>query len=292
MITGAQQIYCRYIQKEESSTRVALSRKCPALLPCILYIKITTRFLRYSLNPEYFLEHRNIGRCTNITDHSAPLFRKFNARELDEAKIENIRLALQKIDGLVIPPGKVFSFWKYVGKPTIKRGFKNGLILSDGSLREGVGGGLCQLSNFLAYMFACSECVFIERKHHSRDVFPDSGRNIPFASGATVFYNLIDLRVANTTKYPIRVSLRMTGTQLRGSLSTSHTLDTTVKLEERNACFIQSKKSKKTYRCNQIYRVVYAKGTRQKLAENILWTNVARVMYSDAAIHEEIITIN
>jgi vancomycin resistance protein VanW len=139
-------------------------------------------------------------------------------------------------------------------------------------------------------MFACTECSFIERKHHSRDVFPDSGRNIPFASGATVFYNLIDLKIKNTTNTPIKINLRTTSTQLRGSLSSVNKKDSYIKIEEKNPCFIKSKNTGLVYRCNQIYKVFYTKENNKKIKEENLWTNVARVIYDERLIKDKIIT--
>jgi len=270
----------REIEFMEKSKKVALTRRFPALLPFVLESKRLARSVRYGIDPKFRLNKKgNISRWFNLAEHSSPLYRKFNRRDLDEGKIENIKIALTKLDGIIIPPGKVFSFWKFVGRPSKKKGFKNGLVLSDGKLKEDIGGGLCQLSNLIAYMFACTECEFIERKHHSRDVFPDSGRTVPFASGATIFFNLIDLKVKNTYSFPIRLNLRTTDTQLRGSLSSPVQLDYFVKLEEKKTGFVRSPKTGKIYRCNELARVYYAKKTKEKLKEQVLWINIAQVMY-------------
>lgn len=282
-------IFFDQIRKKENDKRVAISKKYKFLLPIILN---TRRFLNwsiYTLNPNFDLNNKqDTSKWLNLAEHSSPLYRKFNKVELDEGKIENIKIAIQKLNGLVIPPGKTFSLWKHIGKPNEKRGFKKGLVLSDGKLKEDIGGGLCQLSNLIAYMFACTECEFIEREHHSRDVFPDSGRIIPFASGATVFYNLIDLKVKNNYSFPIKINLHVTDTQLRGSLSSTSHLDYFIKLEERNQNFIKSVKSGIVYRCNELYRVFYQKNTKEKIKEKLLWRNTAKVVYDHELIKEEI----
>lgn len=184
--------YTKEIKALEANTRTAITKRYPILLPYILGTKRLLRTAKYRFDPRYDLRKQHQTTGFNLAEHSSPLFRKFNKRELDESKIANINIAIKNLDGITIPPGKVFSFWKAVGKPTQRRGFQKGLVLSGGELKEDTGGGLCQLSNLIAYMFAATECTFIERKHHSRDVFPDSNRAVPFASGATVFYNLIE----------------------------------------------------------------------------------------------------
>jgi hypothetical protein len=64
----------------------------------------------------------------------------------------NLQLAIQHIDGLLVKPGQVFSFWDLVGNPTQHRSFKLGMTLQNGCVKTGYGGGLCQLSNWLYWM--------------------------------------------------------------------------------------------------------------------------------------------
>ncbi|MDQ5957650.1 MAG: vancomycin resistance protein VanW [Patescibacteria group bacterium] len=276
------------ILKIESSRRKAVTKQFPFLLTPVLEIKRFLIKLETSL-PKYKLKKEiNSSKLYNITEHSSPLYRKYNKRELDEGKIHNIKIAIEKLDGLIIEPDKVFSFWKYVGRSNERRGFKKGLVLSDGKLLEDYGGGLCQLSNLLAYMFACTECDFHERKHHSRDVFPDSGRTIPFASGATVFFNLIDLKVKNTYSFPIKINLRITGTQLRGSISSTEKIDYKIKITEKESLFCKSARSGIVYRYNKLFRSYYKKNTNDKIKEVLLWENIARVIYDESLIQNKI----
>jgi vancomycin resistance protein VanW len=281
------EIYYEQIRNIESNTRTALTKKCPILLPVILESRRLVRKLYYNLDCRFKCEKNCPLPQFNLTEHSSPLFRKFNDRGFDERKVVNINLAIKNLNGLVIPPGKVFSFWKYVGKPTQKKGYKSGLVLSDGQLKEDIGGGLCQLSNLLAYMFACTDCLFVERKHHSRDVFPDSGRTIPFASGATVFFNLIDLKIKNTYQFPIKINLRTTDTQLRGSISAPERLEYSIKIKEVDSAFIKSS-SKKVYRCNTLDRVYFEKNSNRQIKQKTLWTNIAQVMYDESKIRGQI----
>ena len=276
----------------EKSKRVSLTKKHPALLPMVLGAKRFIKSSKYNLNPKFKNSKIKKQDWFNISEHSSPLYRKFNKRELDEGKIENIRLAIKNLDGLVIQPGEIFSFWKHVGRPSNERGFKKGLVLVDGKMAEDFGGGLCQLSNLLAYLFACTECKFLERKHHSRDVFPDSGRSVPFASGATVFFNLIDLKIKNTYDFPIQINLRTTETQLRGSLSSPNKIDYYIKIEEKENAFIKSERTNDIYRCNKLYRVYYEKNSKNFIKQNLLWTNVAKVVYEESNIKNDIFSLN
>jgi vancomycin resistance protein VanW len=134
--------------------------------------------------------------------HKTPLLRKLcNVdMQLQYNKITNLQLAGKTINGLVLKPGEVFSFWKRVGKPTSRKGYLEGLVLCNGRFYPGTGGGLCQLSNLIYWMTLHSPLTVTERWRHNYDVFPDSNRTQPFGSGATVSYNYIDLQIQNNTE--------------------------------------------------------------------------------------------
>jgi len=61
-------------------------------------------------------------------------------------KIKNLKIATQKINGLVIESGQMFSYWRQIGKTTKRKGYVEGMILHNGTVKAGIGGGLCQLS--------------------------------------------------------------------------------------------------------------------------------------------------
>jgi vancomycin resistance protein VanW len=134
--------------------------------------------------------------------HQTPLLRKLSQvdMQLQYNKITNLQLAGQTMNGLILKPGEVFSFWKLVGKPTKRKGYLKGMVLCNGRFDPGTGGGLCQLSNLIYWMTLHTPLTVTERWRHNYDVFPDSNRTQPFGSGATVSYNYIDLQIQNNTE--------------------------------------------------------------------------------------------
>jgi len=106
-------------------------------------------------------------------------------------KVENLRIAARALDGLVMPAGAMFSFWRQVGPPTALRGFVAGRMLREGCMVPAIGGGLCQLSNALYDVALQAGCRIVERHAHSR-VVPGSAA----AQGrdATVAWNYVDFR--------------------------------------------------------------------------------------------------
>ena len=150
--------------------------------------------------------------------HKTPLLRKLKDVEmyLQYNKIKNLKIAIKKLDGVVICPGQTFSYWKLIGKPTKRKGYLEGMILQNGSFRPGTGGGLCQMSNLIYWMTIHTPLTVTERHRHAYDVFPDSNRTQPFGSGATCFYNYGDLMIRNDTNQNFQLKLEVTESDLKG----------------------------------------------------------------------------
>nr|WP_040740760.1 VanW family protein [Paenibacillus ginsengihumi] len=150
--------------------------------------------------------------------HRTPLLRQLSGVDmrLQHNKIVNLRLAAARIDGLMLHPGETFSYWRTIGKPTRRKGYVEGMILHLGKVTEGVGGGLCQLSNLIYWMTLHTPLTVTERYRHGYDVFPDAGRTQPFGTGATCFYNYLDLQIKNDTQSVFQLRVRLTDTDLCG----------------------------------------------------------------------------
>ena len=104
-------------------------------------------------------------------------------------KVHNLRRAVRALDGVVIPAGQTFSFWRQVGRASRRRGFVDGRMLQGGCMVPAVGGGLCQLSNALYDVALQAGCTIVERHAHSRRV-----PGTPPGRDATVAWNYVDLR--------------------------------------------------------------------------------------------------
>ena len=154
------------------------------------------------------------------TKHSTPLYRQLRNVDmwLQENKVTNLRLATETINGIIIRPGESFSFWRLIGKPTEAKGFRKGMVLSNGTFIPGVGGGLCQLSNLIYWMALHTPLTVTERWRHTHDVFPDTDRTQPFGSGATVVYNYIDLQIKNDTSQDYQLLVSVGNFELDGEL--------------------------------------------------------------------------
>lgn len=202
---------------------------------------------------------------------------------LQETKIVNLGLAAAAMDGLLIRPGEVFSFWNRVGPPTAARGFVDGLILRGGEIEAGIGGGLCQLSNLLYWMALHTPLRIVEQHHHGFDPFPDSGRILPFGSGATIFYSYGDLRLGNPTAQAFQLRVRVGSRYLHGAVSTEREWPLVYHVEERHHRFTRVDDGA-IYRDNELWRRVINRRTGQVEATSLIARNHALVKYSvDAA---------
>jgi len=146
-----------------------------------------------------------------LAEHCSPLRRPGTtyAEDMQRGKETNVAQAAKLIDGIVVPPGAVFSYHHAVGPPSRKRGFVMGAELQDSSLKPGIGGGCCQISNLLYVLALLSGAEITERHRHGLDLFPDSGRTVPFGCGATVFFPMRDLKFRNALDQEIMISLNI-----------------------------------------------------------------------------------
>ncbi|MFZ5644841.1 MAG: VanW family protein [Bacillota bacterium] len=153
-----------------------------------------------------------------VFEHQTPLYRQLCNVDMwmQRNKVNNLKLAVSKINGITLKPGETFSFWRAVGKPTRGKGYLEGMVLCNGTFRAETGGGLCQLSNLIYWMTLHTPLTVTERWRHTHDVFPDSNRTQPFGSGATVAYNYIDLRIKNGTDTDYQLAVWVGDSHLYG----------------------------------------------------------------------------
>ncbi|UQZ91113.1 vancomycin resistance protein [Deltaproteobacteria bacterium Smac51] len=224
-------------------------------------------------------EHSNSLLPHVYMGHSSMFMRPLRNVELylQENKKINIDLASRRLNGLIVPPGGLFSFWRLVGLPCRLKGYKEGFVLSGGNIRQGVGGGLCQLSNLLYWMTLHTPLQVVERWRHSYDVFPDVNRTLPFGSGATVSYNYVDLQILNPTSRIFQLNLWQDQERLHGEWRSDQEPEETYRVIERNHR-LESRPWGHT-RHNELYRTVTSL-TSGHSREEFITANNAVMMYN------------
>ena len=193
-----------------------------------------------------------------LISHATPLYRHLRGedQELQENKVANLRLAVARLDGIVLYPGETFSYWRLIGRPSRRKGYLDGIVLFCGTFRPGVGGGLCQMSNLIFWMTLHTPLTVVERYRHSYDVFPDCGRTQPFGSGATCVYPYRDLMIRNDTQTTFRLHVTVGGEFLEGEWRADRRPEYSYRVVERDHC-MQSEYWGGYSRHNKLYREVY-----------------------------------
>ncbi|HTO81829.1 MAG TPA: VanW family protein [Methylomirabilota bacterium] len=155
---------------------------------------------------------QRLGRQPVVTDapllalSRSPLYTSEVAAEfiLQAGKVENLRIAARRLNGIVIPAGGLFSFWRQLSRPTRWRGFVRGRELREGCVIASIGGGLCQLSNALYDAALTAGCEIVERHAHSRRL---PGSMAARGRDATIFWNYVDLRFRAMVDCQLAVAL-------------------------------------------------------------------------------------
>lgn len=214
------------------------------------------------------------------SSHATPLIRNLRGDEMEwqRNKVVNLRLAVERLDGVVLRPGETFSYWRLIGKPGRRKGYREGMVLFLGQIGGDIGGGLCQLSNLIFWMTLHTPLTVTERYRHSHDVFPDVDRTQPFGSGATCAYPHRDLMIRNDTSQPFQLRLRVGETHLEGEWRAMTPPEHRYEIVERDARFDQAAWGG-YIRHNALYRRVFSR-EGVFLEEQFLFTNDAIMMYS------------
>lgn len=253
--------------------------------PIFYFISIWEKRIRrqvtwYFDNKRYTNTRKEEKLGFRVKKHQSKLLKKLGESDmqLQYNKITNLGIVVNQVNGTIIKPGETFSFCKTVGLPTKKRGFKEGMELSFGEAKSGIGGGICQSSNLMHWLALHSPLTINERHHHSFDPFPDDGRVLPFASGATVFYNYLDFQLTNNTKWTFQINLWLTEKLLEGEIRVNKELDFAYHVFEKNHYFL--KKENDFFRTNEIWRNKIAKFRSGAIIETEMITkNYGRVKY-------------
>ncbi|MBD5225341.1 MAG: VanW family protein [Bacteroidales bacterium] len=203
--------------------------------------------------------------------------------ELQENKAVNLALAAPKVCGVLIRPGETFSFWRLVGADTRRKGYRDGLTISNGMPSRGCGGGLCQFTNLIHWMVLHSELTIVEHHHHDGlDLFPDYKRQIPFGTGTSIVYNYLDYRFRNDTDNTYQLIVYTDGEYLRGELRAERALKSTYHVHAENEFF--SEEDGVVYRNGTVYRDTTDKQTGNRIAREVIRRNHARVMYDTSEL--------
>lgn len=124
----------------------------------------------------------------------------------EQTRIDNINIAISKLNGVIIENGAEFSFNNTIGPMNEGNGFKKATGFdSNGKKIKISGGGICQISSTLYNCALIAGFDITERHPHSRRVY-----YVPKDKDATIFYGSLDLKFVNNSGSKVRIDASAT----------------------------------------------------------------------------------
>ena len=133
-------------------------------------------------------------------------------------KAHNLKLAAKKVDGLIIKPGETFSLCLAIKDADRQEPYLDGLSLVNGVITGEYGGGLCQLSNLLYWIFLHTPLTVTERHGHETEALPPLDPDEPAGIDATIAEGWLDLKVKNNTVHTFQLSVTFRDERIAGAV--------------------------------------------------------------------------
>ena len=120
--------------------------------------------------------------------------------ETNVSRSTNLKIAMSKLNGVVVMPGEVFSYNETLGERTVAEGYKYANGFAGGKVVPMLAGGICQISSTLYDAVLYANLEIVERHNHMFQAeYVEPGKD------ATVVYGSLDFKFKNTRQYPIMI---------------------------------------------------------------------------------------
>lgn len=260
-------------------SRKRLTQRFPALIPLRQAQRRACFYLKMALDGRsYALRQSGEALPRTVFAQSVPLYNRDTGFPMvyQENKVFNLRLAAAKLDGLLIRPGETFSFFQAVREADKTTPYKDGLIVVNGQLTTAPGGGLCQLSNLLFWLFLHAPLTVVERSGHREKEFPDLGDQ-PAGVDATVAEGWLDLKVRNDTQETFQLGLAFGADSLTGTLRADRETGVEYRIGNRDLRYCRWQDG--IYQEVDVLQRVVSQVTGELLGERFLYHNRCRIGY-------------
>ncbi|MGL4911064.1 MAG: VanW family protein [Romboutsia sp.] len=173
-------------------------------------------------------------------------------------RVNNIKVGAEAINNIILSPEEEFSFNSYINSENRKGEFKKAPVIINGKLKDGLGGGICQVSTTLynAALYAGLEITNV-RNHSIPSSYISKGRDATISTGD------IDLRFKNNFEVPIFITHKVYNDKIisiiYGSEECKKEIDVITELVKSVPYNIKSKNSKNLYEGE---KSIYQKGRK------------------------------
>lgn len=201
--------------------RKRLTQIFPFLLPLrkwqrkkFFYLKMRLDHNQYAKKRlEYLFPHTVFEASSLMLNENSGFDMKYQVN-----KVHNLKLAAKTVNQVVITPGETFSFWQLVRWADRYEKYKDGLNFVDGKIVGSYGGGLCQLSNLLFWLFLHTPLRIVERHGHSVLSIPATEDDLPCGIDATVNEGWLDLKLRNDSGNTFQVEINFDDRYMYGRI--------------------------------------------------------------------------
>ncbi|HAP8188803.1 TPA: glycopeptide resistance accessory protein VanW-B [Enterococcus faecium] len=194
-----------------------------------------------------------------------------------ENKVFNLKLAAKTLNGLLIRPGETFSFWWLVRHADKDTPYKDGLTVTNGKLTTMSGGGMCQMSNLLFWMFLHTPLTIIQRRGHEVKEFPEPNSDEIKGVDATISEGWIDLKVRNDTDCTYQIWVTLDDEKIIGQVFADKEPQALYKITNGSIQYVRE--SGGIYEYAQVKRMQVALGTGEIIDCKLLYTNKCKICY-------------
>ena len=167
----------------------------------LLYNKINEEYLKsnnINIDIPVFEEESSVTKEYNQSLTNKISTFSTNVSDSTGGRKHNVKLALEKFNGMVIENGQQVSFNQITGPHTTKNGYKVATIIYNGQFVDGVGGGVCQASTTLYNALLTAGLEINEVNKHTLPV-----KYVPLALDAMVSEYVSDLKFTNNSGHKI-----------------------------------------------------------------------------------------
>ena len=258
-----------------------VSQRHPALFPVAVRANRAKRRLAWLRSTTPWARARESSSLAHrVKAHNSLLMRELSEAEmhLQRNKVTNLRLAAARVDRILIRPGETFSFNKFVGNCTRRKGYVEGMRLSNGEARRraSVAGSAssptCCTGWSLHTPLTVSNAPSTASTRSPTRVGCCPGASAPRSSTTTS-----TSRSATTPTRPSRSSWRWATATSRANCAPTRRCAHSYKVFARDEQFLES--GDDVFRRNEIWRTVIDRRTGQAVAEELLKRNCALVRY-------------
>lgn len=258
--------------------RKRLTQRFPGLTPLRQAQRKACFYLGMRLDGRRYAGQTGEALPLTVFSQTVPLYNRETGFPMvyQENKVFNLRLAAKKLDGLLIRPGETFSFFRAVWGADREEPYRDGLIVVNGELTTAPGGGLCQLSNLLFWLFLNSPLTIVERSGHREKDFPDLGDQ-PAGVDATVVEGWVDLKVRNDTRETFQIAVSFEAETMTGALRVDRETGVEYRVENRGLRYLH--RGGAVVEEVDILRREICRATGELLGERVLYHNSCRIGY-------------